>query len=1487
MRYGRFSLLGVVLATAFIGGHGCNEEPAINRVGTLVVDKSVFTGSWYMTQTVVDVAYEAAAFGTFPGDSASDFAGSFGGIPRIRWVIDEGFIYAYRDYEMIQGADGAVRDPGFLGQPVAAFKIEKHFDIKRDYNTVTGEQQNVIAENDSDRPWYERDFMRVDWSQNLIPGYYGMTSDLYEVFGIYVREPAPLTVQTQSDFPDSWAPRFDRMPCTGDGDTSAACHPYERDLAGDYAKDELYHMSFVNQEIISPGNVNDPFTGQLENFCTSPYTDAPACTATAVYVRTSFLKVSATRQYEATNWSDTRWDRAGYFRLDTPTWDRSVGSPSDPAYFSTDFLNYAVSRHNIWKTWYTEDAATHVRTPVPPAMRTVRPIVWYTTPELPAHLVRPALDLASQWNEVLMETVRLARGEQLPRFQPVDCQDTDPDAYCACQRDDAGVLLNATCPGIWDPFKSRADNQANVMPGSGDAYDCQVVVPAGAEPDLESAGLSDSNFYGWFGATMQGADCVNVLRINTCNRQSIAANGGTSEANGNHAALDCQNRGDARFKFLSYVDQPGTPFLGIATLRGDPVTGEIRFGDANIGGPALDGYRTSALQVYDLIQGNVYDTEFITGEDVRSYLSTLNSTQLPNPPRIDFNVGIRGVAPSALPAEALALNRRMDTLMWGSDGPGGRELGRLEQLRGDVGRGNIYSDRLQNLVGTDVERRLTANWDTLAAGGISSVPAGYSPANLPEGVLDLVSPFRTSPAQVLAHYDAVEEKLGRMNVHMPNEYVDDSVMQFVQHHMMFSRAHLQFAMNRVLFRQTEVHEMGHCLGLRHDFGGTADTHNYYDQYYAINARYPWPDPTAFDLDGVHGLSAAEQTAYNTAYRTIKRNRELAGIDGWTNSSVMDYTANWYERMEPIGKYDHAAIRMGYGDIVQVNDNTAGLNINHLPSGDHDLTHLINPLNTPRVDVKWYAGGELCNTSDDCPYSTTGARAAELLSGNTSAGVTQHCITDPSDSGARYCSNFDNDMAAVVGTSDNPRWAPVTFRFCSDERAAGLSTQPGTLGWCNRFDEGDSYREIVNNVSESYDRMYIFSNFRRYRRTFGIGGYLFDTLIGRRLVLLQNVYMNLLFQYSSDPAFRTDTNAFGYYDEFYATADILNFYAKVLGSPDVGAYQWNDRWKWYERGNQDCHAPGGQLSLCLGQARYLGSLFQGGITGIYRLERIGTFFDKYYVMYLMTNRGFQRRYTRDLPFYANFYDIFPQEMDQLFNGLIRGDPHEYAAHVNGCTAGTMDCAGGTILYNDFYRGECDAAGIAAGLCRQPTDTVYAGLPIVNGGSYLQLQIYAAEFGLANFPVFFDTSFQNQVQVCVEGEGDCNLPAATAVECTSATGTACNYVRYTSARFTTSYLAFQVAPRPGEPPQPAIGFSMVTEAKNDAFILDILRRDQAGSPPTAPELAAVAALGYSYPTTAALRGTEINRLDNRLQALESFFVQLVQLERLYGIDDYVRF
>lgn len=1418
---------------------GCADSPPINRVGDNVTDKSAFEGSWYFSRTVVGVDYEGGGLGTFPGDAAIDFVGGdLAALPRIRWVIDEDLLVAYRDYELIEGGNpssGPDAEVDF-GQPVAAYAIEKHFDIRRAYNPSTGEQLNIIEENDTDRPWHERQYMRVDWSKNLLSGYYGQSASLDELVGLFERQPADLFVQAGSRFPDAFLPRFEVMPCDGREDDAETCTDEHRSLADDYARGQLYHFSFVTQDLLAPGELDDPFTGEPVNWCASPYADAPTCTTTAVYVRNAFLRVSDTREYEPQQWSDARFERAGFFRLERPTLDRST-APDDPAHFGTDFRNLNVNRLNLWRRIRDASGA-----PLPYAQREVRPIVYHTSPEMPAHLIEPSFELTGHWNESLMALVRRLRDAPDANYPDVPCQRLDPDTYCYCIVDpEDGSVLNPTCAGRYDPFETPGEARAR---GVSDPYDCYVEVPPRARPNLNDPGLGNADFFGWFGARQVGSECVLQLVVNTCNERSIADNGGSTNG------LACQERGDMRYKFLSYVDQPGTPFLGIATLRGDPVTGELLVGDANVGGPALDLYRTTALQTVDLVTGNITDPRFSFGEDVRQHLENLGNVELPARPRLDFSVAAaRG---SAAPGDLAEIDNVM-----------ARFMGRASQLAGPGGRSNTFVDRRAALVGSETEARLTRNMEVLMMSGIDVLPEGVTPEQLTEEQLDRVSPLRTPVHEQLRRFTETENRASANNVLLPNSYVDTSVTEFALRHTDWPRARLEIAVNRLLYHQTMLHELGHCLGLRHDFGASADTHNYDDAYYEIAERTPLPAPDSFDVDGTLGLSPDEQLAFENALDLVMARRELAGIDRYMDSSVMEYTAQWYERTDTtIGRYDNAALALGYGDLVEVQDNRAGLPLSSL-----------NPTNTGRVWAQWYEGGEPCETDADCPYALNGASAALLRAANRSTGATQRCVAHPNGEAAfgRVCSSFDDDLhAATDAAGPNAAFAPVDYRFCSDERV-------GTLGWCHRFDEGDSYRAVVRNVAEQYEREYIFSNFRRYRADFSLGGYLFDRLIGRHFTITQDLFQNLLYRYASEPEFRNEQGAFGFYDQFMASADALNFYARVLAQPDIGSYRFAPVTSSYERISARPDVSTADLRVDLGLGRHLSSSYQRGLTGITRLERIGSFYDKWITMQMLTQRGWTQSYSRDVPFWTNWHDLFPLEMQQILQGLIQDQPETLAPRLACASLNGTQCNGPRLLYMDLYRGDC---GDAATCRPDPVSETYAGLVYVNGGSTVTLQFLAAVFALTELPVFFDTSFQSQMFLCVEGQGDCTVPSPTAIEGT-------DYVRYTSTRLNKSFLAFQVSPSTLVINQTSIAFAMVAEARDAALLLDILQHLADGLPLTIAEQLILLDLGYTPPVTAGDIADEVDRFEGRLSDLESFFFQLIQLERELGLDNYPGF
>ena len=1464
---GAIAIFGVMTA-------GCGDpQPPIDRVGVNVVEKSAFDGSWYMHRTVIDMEYEAAPL-DFVGDNAGDATGGFLGfsIPRIRWVIDESFLYAYRDYEIVADPDdpfsvAGEEDEDFLGQPVAAFAIESHFDIQRLYNSVTGEQQNVIVEDTADRHWYERQFMRVDWSVNLIAGHFGNS---FEVRNGVTREPAALYFQDGSDFPEEWRPQFHFMSCRDDG---TGCSRADEDYAQDYDQDTLYSMSFVTQELVSPAG--DPFFGvvcrfsdEFERF----FPSAPECATVGVRVRTSFLRVSDRREYEPVAWTNDRFERAGYFALDRPTYDRTHDA-GDPSYGVTDFTNQSANRHNIWRDWYDVDAEGN-RTPVPYADREIRPIIWYLSSETPAHLVKPSYELVSEWNEVLMATVRQLRGQEVPRYAPETCQTEDPGGYCYCQNDPrTGVTLNPTCAGRYDPFETPDQAAARIV--SGTAYDCHVQAVGGGdaralEPDWNDAGLGDADFNPWFGTEMVGADCVNVLRMNGCHLGNVDGVEGDDAIDG-WGDLDCQERGDVRYKLLSFVDQPGTPFLGVAQLRGDPITGEVITGDANIGGPAMHTQRTRALEAYDLINGNITEAQYFSGEDVRAFINAVSTIDLPAPPRTDITSALRG----GHEIDPLA-HREFTGVM-------NRAAARAELLSGPEGRAAIFQDRGQLLAGTPIEQQLVNGADAFALGGFDALPESMSAESPTDDAMARMSPFRIGFMERMEEMRDLQLRRELNNMLMPNEYTDDSVLSFVNQHRDWTRVHVEFELDRRLYRDTQVHEMGHCLGLRHHFGGTADPGNYFDGYYTINEEYPLPDPADFNTDGTPGLSPTEQIAFEEEYGRLVSVRELAGIDQWMNSSVMDYTPNWYQRINGAGYHDFMAISFGYGDIVDIYDNSVAADGTARPALPADS---LTPVNTRRVGVKFYHGGETCNTDAECPFSATGSRSNELLPSNIASGLTQRCVPD-ARSPVNVCTNFDNDAAEMLaGAGPSPAWVPVSYFYCEDIRASTRSL-PG----CATFDEGDTFREIARNQLETYERDYIFSAFRRYRRRFSIGNY-----VGRLIRFMDpllGIYQNLIYRYTSDPEFRNQEGAFGFEDEFLATADIMNIFARMLASPSVGSYDYNNGWDRFELTSFDVE-PDAQVSVPFGQGRYLNSIYQTGLTGISRVERIGAIYDSIIAMQLLTIRGLGPFYGADVVFQTNFYDIFPNEIEQIFTGMIAGRPEDFMPRLQCNDEGWIPgrrCDDSRIVYMDFYRGDCSidpsTGAPDPSVCREnPAEVTYRDLEVLNGGTRFFLQSYAAIYALQSFPVYYDTTFQNQMFLCVEGQATCPSPADApdAIE-------GVDYVRHTSSRFGKSFLAWQVDSLEGQS-QASIAFAMVKEARDLTIVLRLLRKARGDGLPGDPEpsfdhltpedRAQLAAVNYELPTDIGQLGFEIRRIDSRRNSLESFFFFAIQLERAFGIE-----
>ncbi len=324
---------GAALALSLVLAQGCAQERApINRVQADALAKSFFAGpdlvsttddpEFYKRGTVIDVVYGAAQDSLFTSSYAEP-------VSRVRWEITEDALNARLSYERITGTDGngnqysgvqpkATND----GQIVASYKIVSHFDVKHDYNPQTGEQLNVIVENTTDRPWYQRESFRVDWSKNLISDAYDYdTLAMSGVIGAVKYDPFAYSVLDPAS-PD--APHFDATAGYFDITNKVYATPQQIDLASLGAGSGSIPACFLSGAYVQGG--------------TNPAGD---CNAIELKIRESFRRVED-RDYEPESFDGTRFASLGAFNF-----DYRRGYTRNYGLLDQEWSRF-IARYNIW-----------------------------------------------------------------------------------------------------------------------------------------------------------------------------------------------------------------------------------------------------------------------------------------------------------------------------------------------------------------------------------------------------------------------------------------------------------------------------------------------------------------------------------------------------------------------------------------------------------------------------------------------------------------------------------------------------------------------------------------------------------------------------------------------------------------------------------------------------------------------------------------------------------------------------------------------------------------------------------------------------------------------------------------------------------------------------------------------------------------------------------------------------------------------------------
>jgi len=379
---GARSVLGLkaaALIAVAVAGTGCADSIGdIDRTQPGLIAKKNFEGQWFLRETVVDV----------PETSPASFVGINGDLEMVVWDIQEDYLVGYRGYEQVPGLDtraasalakpsdqpvaaglGDGRDPKlYKGAPVVAYKIQSHVDVQRGYNARTGEQNNIIQENTSDRPWNEREFIRVDWSSNNV-------DNLMQLSPAFSAFSSMSSYVPQSEGgPDSFRMDVDK----------------ETGLAS--------YIDFTLRLTAEPSMMacNAMMNSRLGD-----------CTGDEIKLRTSLLKVdpAAEQEYVSLVYDDRREGEFGFFRVERPTYDRRLGNT-----FSG--LIQVAGRHDLWQR--SRDASG---VPLDFAARTLKPLTYALSENFPDDLREVADEIAVDYDTAFKKVISAAREQSVAELE--------------------------------------------------------------------------------------------------------------------------------------------------------------------------------------------------------------------------------------------------------------------------------------------------------------------------------------------------------------------------------------------------------------------------------------------------------------------------------------------------------------------------------------------------------------------------------------------------------------------------------------------------------------------------------------------------------------------------------------------------------------------------------------------------------------------------------------------------------------------------------------------------------------------------------------------------------------------------------------------------------------------------------------------------------------------------------------------------------------
>lgn len=1113
-----------------VGLSACAEErPPIDRVQPDVLKKAFFVGDklqdtsddpeFYQQGTLVDVGFGASQDGLFTNTYAQP-------LNRIKFQITENYLIARLTFERVADSDGKGAGPATNdGVITAMYRIEKHFDISKAYNSTTGEELNIVEENSYDRPWYEREYMRVDWSTNLATDTYDFdTLSMMSVYGGVKYEPMAYYINDPAD-PD--APHFASEDGYFDITSKAFATPQMIDLSMFDWGIESFPACFLEYDFLGGSYPSGN------------------CNPVELTIRHSFLKVKD-HDFEPAHWDGERFQAFGPFTVDRFGFSRNYGM-SD-----TKWRRF-ISRYNIWERshYYTDPAKmtgavecfTPTTTPygsdphrdedgdgtedecaavgrgsrcdefsqkctLPFRDRVQKPIAWYYSEGSDNLYFEPSYEAAHNWDVAMRSAVMTARYAECKRVGEADCsgfpvyfgqQDDNDDAInLAREVDDCRN-------GRAYPEKGRDRGACDALAdqiGGARGYDAGVIALAKMDEMVvlchSPVEAGDPAVCGArrLPAGMTGADCAHPADEDT-----KAACDGAIKA----------RVGDLRYHQVTVVKTPQneSPW-GIYVDAEDPLTGEKVAASINAWSAITDRWSQGVVDVSRYIGGELTDAEITDGKNIKDWSRASEAAAgggaLPKMTREEMRQKMSDVVGRDISDfENLSLPEGTRPI------EAARELKhQLKNVAAKVGAPSTnrptYAARRQAAAGTELEAALMTPM-MQEYGGVSGMP-------LSESVLDIASPLRGANPSVERDYRNMKEvALGERGACIMHEApaplaisdlakllqkkfgnFDPTQDKATQH----ARAE---KMRRYVASQAHmaviVHEMGHSIGMRHNFVSSADAWGYRPQYWQLRTKNGAVTQVCDDLS-----SDGEGCVGPRYFDPVTPNEKDNFIWKFMQSTVMDYPGEGTQDMQGLAVYDFAAARFFYGDVIAVHadpsynvgtdrsvgmlakmDNFGGI-VGLSPQIGEDEIHYSQLQNAFQLISN-------CRTVDPMQYRPAAWNEAELGAWDP----VFDGLMVPVDGQFSVCDQQKVDYT-TWSQLDNPGGANY-WGGPAIETKTGRTRLPygfGTDDWADlgnlsvyRNDNGADAYELFNFLITQQEVGHIFDNYRRGRQDFSVRG----------------------------------------------------------------------------------------------------------------------------------------------------------------------------------------------------------------------------------------------------------------------------------------------------------------------------------------------------------------------------------------------------------------